>query len=751
MKPTRSVARPESGRLVEFGSFGPASSAGWVRILTFLALAGVVAVLDVTSPPLLVGTLALLVLSELLMWSRSEGLKLMARPLLDTAALMVLVAVEPRLFASALLVLCLNFIWQSLRHSELMMTAAASGLVGVILLGWYQQADMWLLSSAVAVVVTGGYYLLSVDIRGASNRTYEELSRVLQSSAALVYEVDAETGSFTSISGPMQEVLGWTADEWAAIPLVDVIHPDDMEAFSAPQTGHDGFTDRKARFRYKGTDRWVWIRDIARTVTGPGGRKITRGLAIDVTALEDAHQVIRYQAERDQLTALPNRFVMTEELDDRLADKRGFRSRFALLMLDLNRFKEINDSFGHDVGDEVLVATAGRLQALMRPGDLVARLGGDEFVVLADNVATPAEAEAVARRISAACSEPLRVRGMQMGSTVSIGIALASAGNDAAELLKAADIAMYRAKKLSSGQSIFVPEAATQNERDMIIAAGVPQAIEEEDFVLYFQPKADVHTGDIRGVEGLVRWRHEEFGLLHPADFLHLIELSDSRVAFTCMVLDQGVRFARELLDLGLDLQVAVNVSVNALRDADFPVLVQEALNRHEVAPQHLILEITEQGIMERGAGSAPLVLSAVSNMGVLISIDDFGTGYSSFARLRDLPVGEIKIDRRFVAAAPASESDRVIVQSIVDLANNLGMRVVAEGVERKIEADVLAQAGCFVAQGFMFGRPTAPDLFVKTFFGSHRLGSAGVTSETEDLADPPIDFEQARRDRDAG
>lgn len=649
---------------------------------------------------------------------------------LDATAMCAASMLESTVWQPVMVVLAADVVWQMSRTNRDVLWISGFGYASLLVIGFVVGAQGWLLMFVLSAAAIGVYAVLSGQDHFNEQQMSEDLNRVLRSSAAIVYEVDMASEGYTSLAGPIQEITGWTEAEWTSIPHRTLIHPEDCASYWLEESElvDEAFADRKARFR-RPDGSWVWLRDISRIVK-TNDRWVLYGFSIDVTELESAYQTIRHQAEHDQLTGLSNRFVLNAALEDRMQDKRGDRASFALLLLDMDRFKEINDSFGHEIGDEVLCQLAERLRQSVRPDDLVSRLGGDEFAIVADLVAGGGQAEAVARRVTNSCEAPFTVQGVKIQVELSIGVALADDLDDPEELLRRADAAMYRAKRRGLDHLVYAGGFDGTGLNEIVLASSLPHALNQNEFEVWFQPKVALANEEVLGVEALVRWLHPDLGVLLPDMFMHLVKLSSVSTDFTREVLEQAVRFQRTAAASGHHLQVAVNVSVRELFDDDFSAWLRALLHRHRVDAQQLILEITEQEIMD-DSGVAPDALARLADMGVSLSIDDFGTGYSSLARLRDLPVSEIKIDRRFVGSAPEDADDRVIISSIVDLARNLGLKVVAEGVERNVEAELLLEAGCNQAQGFLYGRPMAAEHLLS------RLTGPELRLVTDIAADP--------------
>jgi diguanylate cyclase (GGDEF)-like protein len=432
------------------------------------------------------------------------------------------------------------------------------------------------------------------------------------------------------------------------------------------------------------------------------------------------------QSQHDGLTGLANRKLLLERTSEMLEELRVTGGRLALVLLDLDRFKEINDTLGHPVGDRVLQIVAARIEDAVRPGDLVARLGGDEFAVLIGGVQADESASEVAERVRASLHEPISLVGTLIDLDASLGIALyPDHGSDFDQLHRRADVAMYVAKASGGGVSFYDAEKDTHSVARLGLLGELRLAVDAGDLEVHYQPKVNLVTSDIVGFEALVRWRHPQLGLVMPDDFIPLAEQSGLMPRLTGAVLDQALRQlaawsrddTEQLLRAAdadraagaapeyLGLTVAVNVSVRDLLDPGFAERVTDCLDRHGMPPASLMLEITERRLLEdfdRGAK----VLTELRSAGVNISLDDFGTGYSSLTLLKRLPVTEVKIDQSFVSRIGDSEADATIVGSIVELAHALDLTVVAEGVETLDVLRRLEILGCDEAQGWLVGHP---------------------------------------------
>jgi diguanylate cyclase len=406
----------------------------------------------------------------------------------------------------------------------------------------------------------------------------------------------------------------------------------------------------------------------------------------------------RYQALHDPLTDLPNRTLFQDRTSVALRAAARSSATVAVLLLDLNRFKEVNDTLGHQYGDHLLLQVADRLRGSLRDSDSVARLGGDEFAILLP-ISGWQEALAATQRVDAALHDPFSIHDITLDVDASIGIALAEPGDDVETLLRHADVAMYEAK---AAHHTFARYEASRDDNDLsrlVLLGDLRRAIATGELTLHYQPKISTSTGALNSVEALVRWPHPTLGLLPPDEFIPLAENTAIIHALTTEVLRLALSQARKWADAGRSIPVAVNISARSLLDPRFPAHVQDLLDAHGVAPCLLSLELTETAVMA-DHDLALAVLKALDSMGVSLSIDDFGTGYSSMSYLKTLPVKELKIDRSFVMGMANDPDSAVIVRSAVDLGHNLGMTVVAEGVQDSITRSDLTDMGCDLVQG---------------------------------------------------
>ncbi len=415
---------------------------------------------------------------------------------------------------------------------------------------------------------------------------------------------------------------------------------------------------------------------------------------------------IRESALTDALTGLPNRALLTNRLDHAIVAAERSKGSFSVALIDLDRFKWVNDTLGHDAGDVLLIEVARRMKMTVRTSDTVARLGGDEFVLLMGG--GQESADAVTQHVLDAMKTPLKLKGETVDISLSIGIAVyPDHGRDSLALMRHADTAMYNAKRKQAGRSVYNGDARGKKPEpsSLSMLGELRDALAKKQFVLEYQPKLDLNTGLIKSVEGLVRWDHPKQGRIPPSQFLPLAEKTGFMRELTSWVVAEGVRFAARLGREQLDLHVCVNVAAQDIERPEFARTVQDILLKEQVPANRLCLEITESGVLSE-TETALKNLRSIAKLGVQLSVDDYGTGYSTLSQLQKLPVNELKIDRSFVTGMNDNRGNATIVRSTIDLGRQLGLRVVAEGVESVGELRTLAAMGCDEIQGFYLSRP---------------------------------------------
>ncbi|HTW21353.1 MAG TPA: EAL domain-containing protein [Mycobacteriales bacterium] len=490
----------------------------------------------------------------------------------------------------------------------------------------------------------------------------------------------------------------------------DAVHPDDRAAYLAAATTD---TDDVISVEYRmvgmdGETRWVqdqmWLRE-----SPPDGRRIIDGVVTDITSRKQAELGLRRLAHSDSLTGLANRLHLANRIDDAVeqlhvgsTDSAGI----ALLLLDLDGFKAVNDSFGHALGDELLTMVARRLRGSLRPNDVGARLGGDEFAILLEGV-DHEQALIAAQRVLSAISTPFVLSRSTVAISASIGLVHATDARDSQDLMRDADVAMYRAK--AEGKNRVVSFERSMQDRVMTrlrLETELRRSVDHGDFLLHYQPLIDLDSLTVVGVEALIRWDHPNRGLLAPAEFIDVAEDTGLIVPIGRWVIQQATRDAATWqASSGRPLSIAVNLSPRQLHDPELVQSTAAALEASGVPPETLVIEITEN-LLLKDTELARSRLAALRQLGVKVAVDDFGTGYSSLAYLDQYPVDILKIDRSFVDPLGGNARSAALVRSIIDMASALEIDAIAEGVEDEVQLEALQSLGCRLAQGFFFARP---------------------------------------------
>jgi diguanylate cyclase (GGDEF)-like protein len=419
----------------------------------------------------------------------------------------------------------------------------------------------------------------------------------------------------------------------------------------------------------------------------------------------DRERQVRHLALHDSLTGLPNRSLFQDRLKQSIALGRRNHFPVAVVLMDLDRFKHINDTLGHQAGDKLLQQVAERLRNSLRDSDTVARLGGDEFALVAPGLGRR-DMDIVINRITSIFNNPFSIEGMQIEVRPSMGIALfPEHGDEPASLLQRADIAMYQSKSEQSAYAIYDARQDKSSATKIHLMSELRSAIQKNELILYYQPLVDFKTGATLRVEALIRWSHPKLGMMEPDQFIPLAEQTGNIGAVTQWVIENAIMHCVEWRAAGIPISVAVNLSASDLMNQALPDSISAALNKYNLDPSTLVLELSETSVMKDPI-KAPQALTKLRSIGVRISIDDFGTGYSSLAQLKKLPVNEIKIDRSFVTDMQERSDESIIVRSTIELGHNMGLEVTAEGVEGQSTLDLLKQLGCDSAQGYLVSRP---------------------------------------------
>lgn len=552
-------------------------------------------------------------------------------------------------------------------------------------------------------------------------RASERLHRYLvESSPDLIFTLDAE-GCFNYINPRVQALLGYERSALMRSPFVSLVMPEDMERMRSLLLSPRGIPTesfnvelrlRRAVDDKSGQD---GPESITVSLTGipmmgrEGGRQASGlyGVARDISERKRAEEIISFQAYHDQLTRLPNRVLFKDRLELAIAQAQRRSGSLAVMFVDVDRFKLVNDTFGHAEGDTLLRGIAERLSATLRRGDTLARLGGDEFTVLLPDVAQPEDAETIARKILEVLAPPFRLSHGDFRATVSLGIALFPRdGNDAEELTRAADIAMYQVKRSGkNGFRFFDPDLNSHYRERIALENDLRGAVERGELELHYQPQISLHRQRVVGMEALLRWNHPVHGMVGPAAFVPVAEEAGLIGDISRWVLEQACRQLADWREAGHDeLRMSLNLSPHDFDSADVVGMVTDCVSRHGLPPSQLELEITESMMMQDAAGVAAKVRQ-LREAGLSVAIDDFGTGYSALAYLQKFPVSTLKIDRSFVRdlEGPATNP---IISAITGIARGFGLQLIAEGVERAEQVETLRTLGCDVMQGYFFARP---------------------------------------------
>ncbi len=578
-----------------------------------------------------------------------------------------------------------------------------------LLLSW---SWVCLLNSTVAIA---GSTLMRVihRERGALLESEEQKMAFLDSAHDLIFRCTPD-GKFIYVNPAWERTLGYRLEELQDTRLLDVIadenHSRCLVEFQRALRGEEIATLE---------GRLLAINGIKITVEASFCCTFTQdkpdsiwGICRDITARKEAQEQLHYMAHHDMLTDLPNRLTFIDRLTQAKAMAKRQQNNLAVMFLDLDRFKVINDTLGHDTGDLLLQETANRLISCVREVDTVARFGGDEFAILLVNPSVVDDIERIAVKILKKLAQPMNLNNNELFITASIGVAMYPADSDSEEdLLKKADVAMYQSKALGRNTcQYYTPEMDRNAERRMVLENSLRKALDNEEFYLHYQPKVELKSGKVTALEALLRWEHPQLGLIPPGDFIALAEESGLIIPLGEWVLrkacEQNLVWQRQGLP---PVRMAVNLSGFQLERKDFAERVQAILEETGMDGKYLELEITETVIMQN-PDFAVKILSQLKEMGIHISIDDFGTGYSSLAHLKRFSVNTLKIDKSFVNEVELSSTDAAIASAIIAMGKSLDLSVIAEGVETEGQREFLKREECNEMQGFLFSKPLPPE-----------------------------------------
>ncbi len=566
--------------------------------------------------------------------------------------------------------------------------------------------DLWIVLPALATIAM----VIAAAMLGARRRAAIQAAesardarfKAIVHGATDVLSVASNDQRFTETSASAGSLFGRTPEELAGTSIVDVLDPSDVAAFneafdSVVTTGRATTVTVRARHT-DGRPRVVEL-----TGSRPEALEGTAWVWHDVSAQTELGEQLRRQAFQDDLTGLANRALLRDRTTMALSEPTSV----TMLLVDVDRFQLFNDALGHEVGDEILRAIAGRIRSCVRPGDTVARLGGDEFAALL-SAADPRSVDAVVERMLEACRQPLSVDGREIRATVSIGIATAQRGSSTEDLLRRSDTALSIAKAGGRDRSQLHLESMDHTARHRVsLASDLHHAVDREQLVAVYQPIVSLRDGTVSGFESLLRWQHPEHGMISPVEFIPLAEDNGTIIPIGRWILDQAV--AQAALTPA-PLRMNVNLSARQLSDPSLVADVAAAIARHQIDPTRIVLEITESLLLD-DAEATMAVLHELRALGCLMAIDDFGTGYSSLGYLRRLPVNIVKLDKSFLdARLSTSDGERAFLESVLHVGQSLGLETVAEGIEDAATCDILRSIGCDKGQGYLFSKPVGAD-----------------------------------------
>ena len=610
-------------------------------------------------------------------------------------------------------------------------------LVAAIALGWLLAvlsarfgADRWLAESEhyrwfamvlpALILSMAALFVAGVHIQQKQLRRLKDANRIVEGSSTVLFRLKATGGMPMAYISENIGRYGRPATDFIQSPLLyrSLIHPEDLPGFDAAMAAllGPGAEPGSIEFRMAAADgSYVWFENRYLPARDRRGRVVeVEGILLDVTERKQAATEIARLARTDDLTGLANRPVFFERVEQALLTAKRGGPKFAVLYIDLDHFKDVNDTRGHHVGDLLLKSVAEHLRRGLRATDLVARLGGDEFAILQTGVTEPSDAGHLADKLAKLMALPAHLEGGDVRCTISMGIALFGDGIDsAAALVQQADVALYRAKERGRNHYCFHTQELDAEVRNRVSLTGdLRQALARNEFELHYQPLVELATGRIVGLEALIRWNHPTRGRLAPAAFLPVAQAAGLAGHVGQWAIWEACRQMSQWRDEKIaPPEIAVNLSSAELKMVqEVERSIMEGAKHWSIKPDWLALEITEAALVETTERDIAAV-ARLQNQGVRIAIDDFGTGYSSVDHLAGLRAGRLKIDQRFVAGAPRLNRDAIIVRSAIGLARELGMEVVAEGVETPEQCDFLIAAGCEYCQGFLFSRPVdAPE-----------------------------------------
>lgn len=593
------------------------------------------------------------------------------------------------------------------------------GIIGVLVVQDYENSDTYSYRDVELLTSVAEQIALAIERKKreeALKVSQERFELVARATSDAVWDWDLTTNDiwwnqgFQKLFGYKPEEVGIGLDSW-----VSRIHPEDADRVVQDIHRHidDGKSNWQDEYRFRrADDTYAFVIDRGYIVRGADGKpERMLGSMMDVTERKSLEQQLTHQALHDPLTKIANRALFKNRVDHALSKLARTNSSLAVLFLDLDNFKAINDSLGHAAGDKLLVLVAERLQDCLRSADTAARLGGDEFAVLVEQMLRPDESVMIAERILAVFRQPFTIDGKEIHVGTSIGIAGSSTDTlQSEELLRNADLAMYLAKSQGKGKFVVFEQKMHAALMERIeLEEDLRRGIEEKEFVIHYQPILDLESQEMLGMEALVRWMHPRLGMLSPIKFIPLAEETNLIVPLGDWILREACRQVQEWRDEnGIDVSVTVNISIRQFQQAELVDMVSRSLSESSLPPKSLILEITESFMMT-DTESTILKLHELKKIGVRLAIDDFGTGYSSLSYLQRFPIDILKIDKSFIDKLGQGSEGNAVARAIIMMGDSLNLKTIAEGIENKVQIDQLQILGCEAGQGFHFAKPLTP------------------------------------------
>lgn len=604
-------------------------------------------------------------------------------------------------------------------------------------MGYWVDNNLFFMSAVLfgLFIFSGLYHLLTTQqlfllrkqksVSDEFQRQGSDFKRLLSNLPGLVYRLQVKDKKLDYVSPGSMQLLGYPPEHFIdnnTTPF-DLIEGDDKHDFSRQShSAHFSLKPFELIYRLKtihGERKWVL--DRGRCYIDHNGEQFVEGVILDITERELVRQQIEYLAIQDPLTELFNRYKFNDELVNAVDDANRRHDHFAMLFIDLDRFKTINDSLGHQLGDRLLRKVASRLQTIIPKQHFLARMGGDEFVILMRAVTHVSEVEVLARNINRALRKPFNIDSYQLRTSCSIGISLCPDDSTHSHILwRYADTAMYQVKNRGGdGFQFFTSEMGDIVQHRITIEHGFIPALENKQFELHYQPQVDIQTSKVIGAEALIRWHHPTLGFISPAEFIPIAEETGFIHDLGDWIIHESLTQLAHWNKVNPNFTMAINVSALQITE-EFPQKLNNLLMQHGVTPESVELEITESLLMENLGFVQPL-LNTIRELGVKFAIDDFGTGYSSLSYLRYLPIDKLKIDRAFVMNLEENKADVAMAKSIIAMAKNLNLKVLAEGIETIAQLDILKEQECDSYQGYYFGIPTDKDTFYSLYIDEAR------------------------------